>query len=252
MRPHDWAGFAAIAALILAIVAAIGGHFGWAIGCMAVAIGAAVATRVWSLRHRGPMPHSIRWILRLPRGNHSPAHLRGVLEPRSGMRVLEIGPGIGVHSLPIASALLPGGVLDVLDVQQAMLDDLARRAAHAGITNIVATHADARELPYPDQAFDAAYLIGVLGEIPDGSATLRELSRVLRSGGRLVVGEALPDPDYVSPSTLKAMADDAGFAFDRMVGPTVSYLAVFRRPDHASQGSDGKRADQHLHRKQPE
>jgi SAM-dependent methyltransferase len=230
MRPHDWAGFAAIAALILAVVALIGGHFGWAAGWTAVMIGAAVASRSWSLRHRGPMPHLMWWILLLPRGNHSPAHLQRVLEPRRGMRLLEIGPGIGVHSLPIASALLPGGTLEVLDVQQAMLDDLARRAERAGITNIVATRADARVLPYPDQGFDGAYLIGVLGEIPDGHATLRELHRVLKPGGRLVVGEALYDPDYVSPSTLKEMAGQAGFVFDRIVGPAMSYLAVFHRP----------------------
>ena len=64
-----------------------------------------------------------------------------------------------------------------------------RRARRAGVHNIVASRGDAERLPYPDGQFDAAYLIGVLGEIPDQTAALRELRRVLKPEGRLVIGE---------------------------------------------------------------
>src|SRR5207249_758970 len=97
---------------------------GWALACFAVAGGAAVLTRYWSRTHPGPMPHLLRWTLYVPRGNQSSEHLKRILEPRSGERILEIGPGIGIHALPVASSLARGGTLDVLDVQQAMLDDL--------------------------------------------------------------------------------------------------------------------------------
>ena len=144
------------------------------------------------------------------------------------MRLLEIGPGLGVHALPIASSLLPDGVLEVLDVQQEMLDDLKRRAEKAGVTNIVAKQGDAQKLPYPDHSFDAAYLVGVLGEIPDEVAALRELRRVLKAQGRLVIGEVLLDPDYVSPSALLEKTREAGFAFEQKVGRAVAYFSVFR------------------------
>jgi len=135
---------------------------------------------------------------------------------------------VGVHALPIASSLLPDGVLEVLDVQQEMLDELKRRADSWGVTNVVATQGDAQALPYADRAFDAAYLVGVLGEIPDALAALHELRRVLRPGGRLVICELLIDPDFVSLPALRARARNAGLTFERSDGPSFSYSAVFR------------------------
>jgi ubiquinone/menaquinone biosynthesis C-methylase UbiE len=173
------------------------------------------------------MPYFMRWVLLVPRGSHSPARLRQILQPKSGERILEIGPGLGVHALSVAAALRPEGVLDVIDIQPEMLDDLLRRAGRAGLTNIVARQGDARKLPYRDSTFDAAYVVSVLGEVPDAARVLRELRRVLKPTGRLVVGEVFVDPDYVALPALRRMATDAGLVLDRRVGPRVAYTAVF-------------------------
>lgn len=91
-----------------------------------------------------------------------------------------------------------------------MLAALARRARRAGVGNIAATHGDAERLPYPDACFDAVYLIGVLGEVPNRMAALREFRRVLKPDGRLVVGESfLRDPDAIRLATLRDEADNA-------------------------------------------
>jgi ubiquinone/menaquinone biosynthesis C-methylase UbiE len=124
--------------------------------------------------------------------------------------------------------LAPDGILDVLDVQREMLDDLMRRAGEAGIGNLRAKVGDAQRLPYPDRSFDAAYLISVLGEVPDEQAALCELHRVLKTGGRLVVGEIVADPDFISVRTLKERTAAAGFAFERQLGPSFAYFASFR------------------------
>jgi SAM-dependent methyltransferase len=185
MRAHDWTGFAALGTAFVGLVALARGAPAWALVSFVVAGAAAVLTRYWSRAHPAPMPHLLRWTLLVPRGNQSYEHLKRILEPRSDERILEIGPGIGIHALPVASWLAPDGTLDVLDVQQAMLDDLIRRARTAAITNITAKLGDARRLPYRDATFDAAYLVGVLGEVPDGYAVLQELRRVLKPAGRL-------------------------------------------------------------------
>jgi ubiquinone/menaquinone biosynthesis C-methylase UbiE len=151
-----------------------------------------------------------------------------ILEPQRGESILEIGPGIGIHAIPVASSLAPDGTLDVFDVQQEMLDDVMTRARAQGITNIRAKQGDARKLPYRDGTFDGAYLVGVLGEIPDGQTALRELRRVLKPNGRLVIGEVFFDPDFVRFSSLKARAQQASFAFERRLGGAFSYLARFR------------------------
>jgi ubiquinone/menaquinone biosynthesis C-methylase UbiE len=170
----------------------------------------------------------MRWGLLLPRGPNSASRLNKILEPQVGERILEVGPGIGVHALPVAAALLPNGILEVLDIQQKMLDDLKRRAVKAGITNIVATRGDAQSLPYPNSAFDAAYMIGTLGEIPDKVAALRELRRVLKPRGRVVISEVLIDPDYVSPRALQEKAKESGFVLEYITGPKFSYFALLR------------------------
>jgi ubiquinone/menaquinone biosynthesis C-methylase UbiE len=142
--------------------------------------------------------------------------------------ILEIGPGIGVHALPIAPKLLPYGVLDVLDVQQEMLDELSARAERAGVTNIVPTLGDVQELPYPSHRFDAAYLVGVLGEIPNPSAALRQIRRVLKPSGRLIVSEVFIDPDFIPLAGLIRSANEAGFVFDHSAGPAFANSALFR------------------------
>jgi len=227
MRLHDWSGFLALGAAIACMVAIGRGHGVSALVWLLIAMVSAMLTRYWSLTRPGPMPYLLRWTLRIPRGNQSPEHLKRILEPRHGERILEIGPGIGIHALSVAEVLGPSGRLDVFDVQQAMLDDLMGRAGELGITTIVATRGDARDLPYADATFDAAYLVGVLGEIPDEAAALRGLRRVLKPGGRLVVGEVCFDPDFVTFGALRARVEQASFAFERQAGNALSYFARF-------------------------
>ena len=220
--------FFSLAAWVLAVVMVFRGELLWAVVCAAFALGGDVVGRFWSHNSPVPMPYFMRWMLLVPRGPHSAKHLKHILQPQSGERILEIGPGLGVHALPIATSLLPNGVLDVLDMQREMLVELARRAARRGLTNIVPAQGDAQKLPYTDRAFDAAYLIGVLGEIPDTVAALRELRRVLKTSGRLVVSELLIDPDFMSLRALREKARDAGFVFERSAGPRCAYSAMFR------------------------
>ena len=85
------------------------------------------------------------------------------------------------------------------------------------------------ELSYVDASFDAAYLTAVLGEISDQDAALRELARVLKPGGRLVVGELFGDPHWVSSKRLRQRAEAAGLAFVQRAGSWLGYFARFER-----------------------
>ena len=103
-----------------------------------------------------------------------------------------------------------------------------RRAAEQGIVNITPTEADATSLPYEEGTFDAAFLITVLGEIPDPRAVLGELRRVLKSAGRAVVGEIFIDPDFPRLAWLVRCARDAGLILDRRTGTPAAYFARCR------------------------
>jgi ubiquinone/menaquinone biosynthesis C-methylase UbiE len=154
--------------------------------------------------------------------------LREVLEPQPGERILEIGPGTGYYTLELAAWVGQEGKVEIFDLQDEMLDHTIRRARARGLWNVDPTQGDAQQLPYEDDSFDAAILITVLGEIPDRDAALAEIARVLRPGGRLVVGElAIPDPHFTTFGSLRRRAEAAGLRLDRHRGPKLGYFARF-------------------------
>ncbi len=194
-----------------------------------VAAAALAGYALWWRRNPSACPYSQRFWVEAPHPFITRERLREILEPAPGERLLEVGPGTGYYSLPVASWLAPGGTLEILDVQREMLDHTLRRAAEEGVEGIVATQADARSMPYEAASFDAGYLVTVLGEIPDQEAALRELHRVVRPGGRVVVGELFGDPHWVSPRALRAGAERAGLRFLSRSGSPLGYFALLAR-----------------------
>jgi SAM-dependent methyltransferase len=182
----------------------------------------------WSRTHPSACPYSMRFLIDGPHPGIPRKRLLAALDPAPGQRVLEVGPGTGWYSLEVAPRL-DGGRLDIFDIQPEMLDLVTKRAAERGLSNVVATAGDAQSLPYEDQSFDAAFLVTVLGEIPDQDAALRELRRVLRPGGALVVGETMiGDPHVVTFGALRERAQRAGFSFEDRLGGPLGYFARFR------------------------
>jgi ubiquinone/menaquinone biosynthesis C-methylase UbiE len=189
--------------------------------------GAAVlAAALWWRRNPSACPYNQRFWVQAPHPLITRPRLREALAPASGQRVLEVGPGTGYYALEVAGWIAPGH-LDVFDLQQEMLDHTLLRAEQRDIRNIVALQGDARSLPFAQDTFDAAYLVTVLGEIPDQEAALLELARVVRPGGRVVVGELFGDPHWVSPGKLRARAARAGLRFEHQLGGPLGYFARF-------------------------
>jgi ubiquinone/menaquinone biosynthesis C-methylase UbiE len=173
-------------------------------------------------------PYGLRFSLDLPHPFVTRPRLREMLSPEPGQRVLEVGPGTGYYVLQAARWLEPGGTLDILDIQQEMLDHTMHRARAIGVLNIVPSWGDAQTLPYPDDHFDSAYLVATLGEIPDKGRALCELRRVLKRGGRLVIGEVLLDPHKVTFEELRRLTDAGGLDHERTLKGTLGYFAAFR------------------------
>jgi ubiquinone/menaquinone biosynthesis C-methylase UbiE len=194
----------------------------------AVAAAAIGGAALWWRKNPSACPYSQRFWVEAPHPFITRERLQSVLEPVAGERVLEVGPGTGYYALTVAGWLAPGGTLDVLDVQQEMIDHTMRRAGEQGIDNIVATVADARTMPFADATFDAAYLITVLGEIPDQGAALRELRRVIKPSGRIVVGELFGDPHMVSAAQLRTRAEASGLRVDKALGGRLWHFTRLR------------------------
>jgi ubiquinone/menaquinone biosynthesis C-methylase UbiE len=186
---------------------------------LALAGGAAtLGAALWWRKNPSACPYSQRFWVEAPHPFITRARLREALEPRPGERLLEVGPGTGYYTLAVAEWIAPEGRLDILDLQQEMLDHTVGRAAETGVAGIEATRADATSLPFPEDSFDGAFLVTVLGEVPDQEAALRELRRVVRPSGRIVVGELFGDPHMVSRWALARRAEAAGLHVERVLG----------------------------------
>jgi SAM-dependent methyltransferase len=186
---------------------------------------ATLGAALWWRKNPSACPYGQRFWVEAPHPIITRERLRRVLSPEPGERIVEIGPGTGYYTLDIAEWVGPQGSVEIFDLQQRFLDHTLARARERGLANVDATQGDATALPYEDASMDAAVLTAVLGEIPDPLAALREVRRVLKPGGRLVVGELFGDPHFTTQASLKSKAGEAGLAWEIHSGNWLGYFA---------------------------
>ena len=100
-----------------------------------------------------------------------------------GLRVLEIGCGMGTDGAQFAKA---GAIYTGIDLTDAAVELARKRFQVSGLKGEFHV-ADAERLDFPDASFDLVYSHGVLHHTPDIEAAVREIHRVLKPGGRAMV-----------------------------------------------------------------
>ena len=106
---------------------------------------------------------------------------RLVISP--GERLLEVGVGTGIN----ASMLPSHAVVTGIDVSRKMLDRARERFVRKGVTNVRLFQMDATSLTFPDDSFDTVYAPFLISVVPDPVAVAREMRRVCRPGGRIII-----------------------------------------------------------------
>ncbi|GGV11230.1 demethylmenaquinone methyltransferase [Actinomadura cremea] len=118
------------------------------------------------------------------------------LDARPGERVLDLAAGTGTSSVPFAEA---GASTVACDFSLGMLRVGVRRqeerSRRAGTPRLSFVAGDALRLPFGDGAFDAVTISFGLRNVADTVRALRELRRVTRPGGRLLVCEVSHPPN---------------------------------------------------------
>ena len=150
-----------------------------------------------------------------------------------GMRVLDAGCGPGRLTIPAAERVGPTGEVVALDAQDAMLARVRAVAAARGLTNVRTLRSEITVVGPGALAtgyFDRAFLVAVLGEVPDRAAAMRALYETLCPGGMLAVTEVLPDPHYQSRRTVRRLGEGSGLRLEQTAGTPFGFTMVFRKP----------------------
>jgi ubiquinone/menaquinone biosynthesis C-methylase UbiE len=103
---------------------------------------------------------------------------------RAGMRLLDGGCGPGSMTSDFAAIVSPAEVVGI-DVEPSQIELAMKQAAERGVFNARFQVADLYALPFPEQSFDAVFLLGILEHLRDPVKALHEIRRVLRRGGVL-------------------------------------------------------------------
>jgi ubiquinone/menaquinone biosynthesis C-methylase UbiE len=103
----------------------------------------------------------------------------------AGLRILDAGCGDGALATALARR---GAAMTGVDADPRMLAAGRARAEAMGLA-VAFVEGDIRALPFPDASFDAVVAVTVLCFVPHAQHAVREMARVLRPGGRMVIGE---------------------------------------------------------------
>jgi SAM-dependent methyltransferase len=171
------------------------------LGEYSLATGEAAANRLHSL-HRVYSPAGRRVLL------------RAGLQP--GMRVADLGCGVGATTRMIAEMVGPSGHVTGLDMSAAQLEQARDLCKASGLNNADFVEASAIDTGPPRASFDIIYCRFLLLHLVDPPACLREMFALLKPGGTVVIEDGdLTTAHSIPASSLNSFAD----LFGRL-GPT--------------------------------
>jgi phosphatidylethanolamine/phosphatidyl-N-methylethanolamine N-methyltransferase len=125
-----------------------------------------------------------------------------------GDRVLEVGVGTGINAVLYPRDCTVTGI----DLSSSMLEKAHERIARKGVQNVRLLEMDAADLKFADDSFDIVYAPYVISVVPDPVAVTREMHRVCRPGGRIIILNHFRSKSRV------------GAWLERMIAPFTLYL----------------------------
>ncbi|MCL6562399.1 MAG: class I SAM-dependent methyltransferase [Firmicutes bacterium] len=167
------------------------------------------------------------------------APVLAALRLEAGLRVADIGAGVGYFALPIAVAVGRHGLVEAVDPSPAARAELGRRAREADLNQVVVRDGHAAATGLEDASMDRILWHAMCHEVPDRHPAVVEMWRILKPGGLWVVVDWKPEPmekgppmeDRVAPEVVEKEAASVGFSLlERFKSGPVTYGLVFVKP----------------------
>lgn len=121
---------------------------------------------------------------------------------KPGMRVADVGAGTGFFTLLFAEAVGPRGRVYAVDISAPFIEFIRKRAAAAGLRNVVAVRNTDRSAGLPAESIDLAFLADTYHHFEYPQDMLASLRAALRPDGELVVVDFRRDPRVATPWVL--------------------------------------------------
>jgi ubiquinone/menaquinone biosynthesis C-methylase UbiE len=150
------------------------------------------------------------WLDRAERDQEEdPDRAIDVLKIQKGQTVADIGAGSGYMTEKLSRKVGPAGKVYATDIQQGMLDLLAKRIARRKITNVTPVLGTQDDPKLPVESLDLALMVDVYHELSQPQTMLRHIKAALKPSGRLVLVEyRKEDPSIpIRPEHKMSIAD---------------------------------------------
>jgi ubiquinone/menaquinone biosynthesis C-methylase UbiE len=156
---------------------------------------------------------------------------------RPGETVIDLGAGTGYWITPLVQLVRESGRVFAVDVEPVMVDELRELVRREGLANVQVVQSEELSVPLESALADLALLAFVLHEPADVDAFLREVGRLLRPSGRVLVLDWQKHPtEYgpplehrLAPKEAKSLLTRAGFAVESVASPNTDFYILLGR-----------------------
>lgn len=152
-----------------------------------------------------------------------------IIDPyiREGDVVLDVGPGIGYFTIPMANKVGPSGRVIAADIQESMLRGIEKRAIRAKVRDRIELHLSEPDNVYPGAKADFILAFWMAHEVHDSHRFFNQLRDVMKPNGRFLLVEPKM---HVSANQFRLLAEaakQAGFSPVALPPVSLSHAALF-------------------------